>query len=57
MHLHHGPQGGHPQANGHIPMQAHLKVTPAHLAQLNESVWLMIGTCSMDTLLKGEHLY
>ena len=43
MHLHHGPQGGHPQANGHMPMQAHHKITPAHLASLNESVWLMIG--------------
>lgn len=43
MHLHHGPQGGHPQANGHMPMQSHHKITPAHLAQLNESVWLMIG--------------
>ena len=43
MHLHHGPQGGHPQANGHMPMQAHHKITPAHLSSLNESVWLMIG--------------
>ncbi len=43
MHLHHGPPGGHPQPNGHLPMQAHHKITPAHLASLNESVWLMIG--------------
>ena len=42
MHLHHGPQG-HPQVNGHIPMQAHPKITPAHLASLNEAVWLGIG--------------
>ena len=27
-----------------MPMQAHHKITPAHLASLNESVWLMIGT-------------
>lgn len=43
MHLHHGPQAGHPQPNGQVPMQAHHKITPAHLASLNESVWLMIG--------------
>ncbi|KAL8797152.1 MAG: hypothetical protein Q9195_000619 [Heterodermia aff. obscurata] len=51
MHLHHGPQGGHPQANGHMPMQAHHKITPAHLASLNESVWLMIGS---TTELMGD---
>ncbi|KAL8739382.1 MAG: hypothetical protein Q9190_007821 [Brigantiaea leucoxantha] len=45
MHLHHGPQG-HPQVNGHIPMQAHPKITPAHLASLNEAVWLGIGSAS-----------
>lgn len=44
LHLHHGPQGGHPQVNGHMPIQAHHnKITPAHLASLNESVWLGIG--------------
>lgn len=43
LHLHHGPQGGHPQVNGHMPIQAHHKITPAHLASLNESVWILIG--------------
>lgn len=42
MHLHHGPPG-HPQVNGVMPMQAHHKITPAHLASLNEAVWLSIG--------------
>ncbi|KAL8700211.1 MAG: hypothetical protein Q9224_001069 [Gallowayella concinna] len=45
MHLHHGPQG-HPQVNGHMQMPAHHKLTPAHLAQLNEVVWLGIGSAS-----------
>ena len=26
-----------------MPMQAHHKITPAHLASLNEAVWLGIG--------------
>lgn len=42
MHLHHGPPG-RPQVNGVMPMQAHHKITPAHLASLNEAVWLSIG--------------
>ena len=54
MHLHHGPQGGH-QPNGHLPIQAHHKITPAHLASLNESVWLMIGMRPFDTLLSESH--
>ncbi|KAL9117924.1 MAG: hypothetical protein Q9187_005534 [Circinaria calcarea] len=29
--------------NGHMPMQAHPKITPQHMAQLNEAVWLQIG--------------
>ncbi|KAL8727680.1 MAG: hypothetical protein Q9181_005620 [Wetmoreana brouardii] len=46
MHLRHGPPG-HSQVNGHIPMQqAHHKITPAHLASLNEAVWLGIGSAS-----------
>ncbi|KAI4203295.1 MAG: hypothetical protein LQ350_001992 [Teloschistes chrysophthalmus] len=45
MHLRHGPPG-HPQVNGHIPMQAHHKITPAHMASLNEAVWLGIGSAS-----------
>lgn len=43
LHPHHGPPGAHPQANGHMPMQAHHKITPQHMAQLNEAVWLQIG--------------
>ena len=45
LHLHHGLHSGQPQVNGHIPMQAHHKITPAHLASQNESVWLGIGGC------------
>ncbi|KAL9038492.1 MAG: hypothetical protein Q9214_005257 [Letrouitia sp. 1 TL-2023] len=45
MHLHHGPQG-YPQVNGHMPMQAHHKITPQHLASLNEAVWVSIGSAS-----------
>ncbi|KAI4220562.1 MAG: hypothetical protein L6R36_007533 [Xanthoria steineri] len=45
MHLHHGPPG-RPQVNGHMPMQGQHKLTPAHLAQLNEAVWLGIGSAS-----------
>ncbi|KAI4142275.1 MAG: hypothetical protein L6R39_005004 [Caloplaca ligustica] len=45
MHLHHGPPG-RPQVNGVMPMQAHHKITPAHLASLNEAVWLSIGSAS-----------
>ncbi|KAL8716624.1 MAG: hypothetical protein Q9225_006057 [Loekoesia sp. 1 TL-2023] len=45
MHLHHGPPG-HPQVNGVMPMQAHHKITPAHLSSLNEAVWLSIGSAS-----------
>ncbi|KAL8811810.1 MAG: hypothetical protein Q9223_003269 [Gallowayella weberi] len=45
MHLHHGPQG-HPQVNGHMPMPTHHKLTPAHLAQVNEVVWIGIGSAS-----------
>lgn len=44
LHLQHGVHGGQPQVNGHVPMQAHHKITPAHLASQNESVWLGIGT-------------
>ncbi len=43
LHLHHGLHGGPPQVNGHMPMQAHHKITPAHLASQNESIWLGIG--------------
>lgn len=32
-------------------MQAHHKITPAHLASLNESVWLMIGMRGLLTSL------
>ena len=45
MHLHHGPPG-HPQVNGVMPMQAHHKLNLAHLASLNEGVWLSIGKIS-----------
>lgn len=51
MHLHHGPPG-RPQVNGHMPMQGQHKLTPAHLAQLNEAVWLGIGT---DLLLSFSY--
>lgn len=43
LHMHHGPQGGHQQVNGHVSMQMHQKITPAHLASLNEIIWLNIG--------------
>lgn len=44
LHMHHGPQGGHQQVNGHVSMQMHQKITPAHLASLNEVIWLNIGS-------------
>ena len=44
IHPHHVPPGAHPQMNGHMPMQAHPKITPQHMTQLNEAVWLQIGT-------------
>ena len=44
MHLsHHSIHAGHPQVNGHMAAQVHNKITPAHLASLNENVWLGIG--------------
>lgn len=43
LHMHHGPQGGHQQVNGHVTMQMQQKITPAHLASLNEIIWLNIG--------------
>ena len=44
MHLsHHNVHPGHQQVNGHIAAPIHQKITPAHLASLNESVWLGIG--------------
>ena len=43
LHLHHGPPISHPQVNGHMPTQGHHKITPQHLTQLNETVWLIIG--------------
>lgn len=46
FHPHHGLPGAHPQANGHMPMQAHHKITPQHMSQLNEVVWLQIGNFS-----------
>ncbi|MCJ1267451.1 hypothetical protein MMC22_007336 [Lobaria immixta] len=60
LHLHHGPQGAHPQVNGHMPIQAHHnKITPAHLASLNESVWLGIGSATelMGDLDGALHAY
>lgn len=48
-HHNHIPPGAHPQMNGHMPMQTqpmqgqNLKITPQHLAQLNEAVWLQVG--------------
>ncbi|KAI9875365.1 MAG: hypothetical protein M1830_008576 [Pleopsidium flavum] len=44
MHPHHGPPGVHPQVNGHMPVQVPPKVSPQHLSQLNEAVWLQIGS-------------
>ena len=45
VHLHHGLHAGHPQVNGHMPMQqpSHAKITPAHLSAQNENIWLGIG--------------
>ena len=44
MHLsHHSIHAGHSQVNGHMAAQVHHKITPAHLASLNENVWLGIG--------------
>ena len=43
LHLHHGLQGGHPQVNGHLPIQAHHKINTGHLTSLNEIVWMGIG--------------
>ena len=45
VHLHHGLHAGHPQVNGHMPMQqpSHAKITPAHLAAQSENIWLGIG--------------
>lgn len=43
LHPHHGPPGAHAQMNGHMPMQAHPKITSQHMTQLNEAVWLQIG--------------
>lgn len=54
LHPHHGPPGPHPQMNGHMPMQAHPKITPQHMAQLNEAVWLQIGGCSVNDRRKQE---
>ena len=54
LHPHHGPPGAHAQMNGHMPMQAHPKITPQHMAQLNEAVWLQIGIYSLlATLHRG----
>ena len=49
MHPHHVPPNGHPQMNGHVPMQPHQKITTQHMAQLNEATWLQIGNfpCSV----------
>jgi hypothetical protein len=44
LHPHHGPPPAHAQMNGHLPIQGHPRPTPQHLAQLNEAVWLQIGT-------------
>lgn len=44
LHLHHAIHSNQPQVNGHMPMQAHQKITAAHLAAQNEGVWLGIGT-------------
>lgn len=49
VHLHHGLHAGHPQVNGHMPMQqqSHAKITPAHLSAQNENIWLGIGIYSI----------
>ena len=48
VHMHHGLHAGHPQVNGHMPMQqpSHAKITPAHLSAQNENIWLGIGVYS-----------
>ncbi|MCJ1433138.1 glucose repression mediator protein [Xylographa pallens] len=43
LHPHHGPPGAHPQMNGHMPQQQKPTITPQHMSQLNEVVWLQIG--------------
>ena len=40
--FYHGPPPGH-HPNGVVQMAAHQKITPAHLAALNEVVWIGIG--------------
>lgn len=46
IHLHHGLHTGHPQVNGHLPMQQPSlgKITSAHLSAQSENIWLGIGT-------------
>ena len=55
LHLHHGLHNGQPQVNGHIPMQPHHKITPAHLASQNENVWLGIGVFDVVENDKDHH--
>lgn len=52
VHLHHGIHPGHPQVNGHLPMQqpSHAKITPAHLSAQSENIWLGIGSCFIPTI-------
>lgn len=45
LHIHHALHAPHSQLNGHMPTQAHHKITPGHLASQNESVWIVMGAC------------
>jgi hypothetical protein len=43
MPPHLGPMTGHPQINGHMPMQKNN--SPQLLTQMNEQIWLQVGEC------------
>ena len=49
--LQHGIHVAHPQVNGQMTAPAQAKITPAHLASLNENVWLLIGMSKRPVLL------
>ena len=48
LHPHHGPPAPHPQMNGHMPVPPP-RVTPQHLTQLNEAVWISLGAFLSDS--------
>lgn len=50
MPPHHGPPPGHPQANGHAPIQTQAKNASQYLTQQNESIWNSLGALSEQML-------